>query len=292
MAFTLQIQSKKLFGKTKFDFETMVKNCKLVYGSNNSLYVLEEGKTEKGTAIIYNPARIGRGIFIDFSEAKKGKLELSYNIPTAGAEIHDFIQLVKEIVSQMRKVSMYCVEEEREFSVQDEEETEERMKALNLERLNEFCKNKEYAAFMFTLAKWPVTLKEEDVKRFAACNQLMEFETYIHDMQTIDVYYAKPRLLHSDDRHVNGAFYVLTEECVSIFPCKANGFLNLNDIPIDEGFVQFFIYSEDRMVDGLYDYDQFIQYVKEHGATDYDGNHVLIPSMTKTQIEEMMKTIQ
>ncbi len=292
MAFTLHIQSKKLFGKVKFDFETLVKNCKLMYGSDNSFYVLEEGKIKEGTAIMYNPARIGRGIFINFSEAEKGKLELSYNIPTTGAEIHDFIQVVKEIVSQMRKVLMYCVEEEREFSVQDLEEAEERMKVFNLEKLNEFCQNKEYAAFMFTLAMWPVTLKEDDVKRFAACNQLMEFETYIHDMQRIDAYYANPRLLHNAERDVNGAFYVLTEECVSIFPCKADGFLNLNEIAIDEGFVQFYICSEDRMADGLYNYDRFIKYVKEHGATAYDGNHVLIPSMTKTEIVEMMKTIQ
>lgn len=292
MAFTLQIQSKKLLGKVNFNLEKMVKNCNLEYGSSNSFYVLEEGKTKEGTAIIYNPSRIGRGIFIDYSKADKGNLELSFNIPTSGSEIHDFIQVVKEIVSQMRRVSMYCVEEERVYSVQDLEATEERLKAFCLERLNKFCQNKDYVSFMFTLAMWPVTLQEEDVKRFSSCSQLAEFESYIHDMQRIDAYYAKPRLLHSDERDVNGAFYVLTEECVSIFPSKADGFLNLNQIPIGEGFIQFYIYSEGRVADGLYDYDRFIQYVKDHGATDYDGDHLLIPAMSKADIEEMIASIR
>jgi|GEM_PF-2052413 hypothetical protein len=292
MSFTLKIQSKKLFGKGKFDFETMIKKCKLAYGSDNSFYVLREAETKSGTAILYNPQCIGRGIFIDYSESENGKLVISYNIPTSGAEIHDFIRVVKEIAFQMKKVTMYCEEEEREFTLQDLEDAEERMKSFSLEKLNEFCRNPEYASFIFTLAMWPVTLKAEDVTRFAACNQLIEFEMYMHRMQALDVYYASPRLLHNDEKNIYGAFYVLTEDCISIFPRKADDFLNLNDIVVEEGFVQFYLFSEDRIADGLFEYDHFIQYVTENGATDYDDNHVLIPSMTKSELYKMMEHIQ
>ena len=67
--------------------------------------------------------------------------------------------------------------------------------------------------------------------------------------------------------------------------------MNLEDIKIDEGFVRFYIYSEQRFMDGMYSYDKFISRMMKHGAEPYDAAHVLLPSVNKKEIEEMVQEI-
>lgn len=291
MAFTLQIKAKGLFGNKKLDMEALLSNCNLRFGSDNEFFVLEEGKTNQGTCILYNPQRIGRGIFFDASKMGDGQYVLSYNIPTTEAEITDFIRVAKEIERQSKHVEMYCVEEERSFTVESLMENKERMVQFSLDTLNQFCGNKEYKSYIFTLAMWPLVLTKEQVAYYATCRDLKEFEQLLHDKQNLDVYYAKPTLLHNNNTGKNGAFYTLTEECESIFPIRADGFINMDNVKIDEGFVRFFIYSENRVLDGLFDYDRFVKALLDRGATYFDEEHIRVPSMIKQQILEIAEEI-
>lgn len=287
MAFTLKIKGKSLFGNKNIDFNTLVKSCGLEYGHDNDFYMLEEGM-ENGIAILYNPKRMGRGIFLDGREMANGKVEISYNIPTTKSEIEDFINVVKELERQLKKVEMYCVEEERSYTVLQLEENKDRMIEFSRLKLNEFCGNPEYETKIFTLAMWPLVLTKEQEEKFAKCTDLDEFEQILHDKQNIDVYYAKPRLYQNKDGRI-GAFYTLTEECESIFPTKANGFFSMEQIKIDDGFIQYYIFSENRVLEGLFDYDKFVANLIGQGAEYYDASHLLVPSMTKEQIEELAK---
>lgn len=290
MAFTLKIQSKTLFGNKKVDFEQLIKNCGLNYGHDNEFYILEEGMRED-TAILYNPNRIGRGIFFDGSGMKEGKVEISYNIPTTEAEIVDFINVVKELNRQMKKVEMFCVEEERKYTLEQLIDNKDNMVRFCLEKLNEFCSNNEYTSYIFTLAFWPYELTNEMVKTFANCTDLHEFEQTLHMKQNMDVYYAKPRFYRKENGEIF-ANYVFTEECESVFPIKADAYFRTERIGINEGYICYYIFSEERMMDGAYDYDKFIQYVMDNGAEYYDGSHIIVPAMTKEQMEEMAKVIK
>ena len=291
MAFTLQIRAKGLFGNKKIDVEALLSNCSLGFGSDNEFFILEEGKTNQGTCILYNPQRIGRGIFFDASKPHEGKYVLSYNIPTTEAEITDFIRVAQEIERQLKKVEMYCVEEERDYTVEGLVENKERMVQFSLDSLNQFCGNKEYKSYIFTLAMWPLVLTKEQVAQYAACRDLKGFEQLLHDKQKIDLYYAKPTLLRNNNTGKIGAFYTLTEECESIFPVRADGFINTDNIKVDEGFVRFFIYSENRVLDGMFDYERFVKALLDRGATYFDEEHIQVPSMTKRQIAEMAEEI-
>ena len=110
-------------------------------------------------------------------------------------------------------------------------------------------------------------------------------------MQAIDAYYAKPTLMQNKADGKILAIYTLTEECVSIFPVKADDFLNLDSIKIDEGLVRFYIFSENQARDGMFSYDRFISYMSEHGARKFDDTHLLIPSITKDEIDHMISEI-
>ncbi len=287
MAFTLKIEAKTLFGNKAVNFGQLIQNCGLQFGHDNEFYILEDG-AEDNTVILYNPNRIGRGIFFDGRNMQEGKVEISYNIPTTEAEITDFIRVAKELERQLKKVEMYCVEEECKYTTAQLEQNKDRMVQFSREKLNEFCANKEYSSYIFTLAMWPLELTQEMMAKFEACTDLQEFEQILHEKQSLDVYYAKPRLMQKQTGEI-GAFYTFTEECESIFPVKADGFFCMERINVDESFVRYYIFSEERLMDGMYDYDKFVQYMLEHGATYYDRSHILVPSMTKEQMEEMAK---
>ncbi len=287
MAFTLQIKQKKLFRKTVLDIPTLARSCHLSYGSNNDFYILQEEELDRDTAVFYNPNRIGRGIFFDGSKAGEGFYEVSYNIPTTKAEITDFVSLVGEIERQLGKVEMYCVEEEKAFTSKELEAWIDRFAQFSLESLNSFCGNKQYKNYILTLALWPYTLPEDKVSAWERCTDLSDFEQTLHELQAQDVYYAKPRLLQKGDTKEIGAFYTLTEECESVFPVRADGFLNFSEYKVTEGFIQFFLYNEQRVMDGLFSYERFIDAVQQYSVRQFDAEHILIPPLKKEQLEEL-----
>lgn len=291
MAFTLQIRQKKLFGKTALDIPSLARACGLSYGSNNDFYILQENEQVRGTAVFYNPERIGRGIFFDGSKAGEGYYELSYNIPTTEAEIADFARLAGEIERRLGRAEMYCVEEERSFTGKELEQWIGNFAAFSRESLNRFCGNKEFASYILTLARWPYTLTEDKVAAWETCTNLSDFEQTLHRLQALDVYYAKPRLLQKNDTKEIGAFYALTEECESIFPVRADGFLNLSELKITDGFVQFVLYSEQCVMDGLFPYERFIEELGRYGVRQFDADHILIPPMTKGELERLAEKL-
>lgn len=287
MAFTLQIRQKKLFGKTVLDIPSLAHACGFCYGFNDNFYILQENKQIQGTAVFYNPERIGRGIFFDGRKAQEGYYEISYNIPTTKAEITDFTRLAGEIERRLGRVDMYCVEEERTFTGRELEQGIENFAVFSQKSLNRFCGNKEFGSYILTLARWPYTLTENKVAAWETCTDLSDFGQTLHNLQAMDVYYAKPRLLQKNDTKEIVAFYALTEECESVFPVRADGFLNLSKLKITEGFVQFVIYSEDRVLEGMFPYEQFIEKLSGYGVRQFDADHILIPSMTKAELEKL-----
>ena len=132
-----------------------------------------------------------------------------------------------EIEKSLGKAEMYCVEEERAFTSRELEQGIEDFAAFSRKSLNQFCGNKEFKSHILTLARWPYTLTEDKVAAWEACTDLSDFERTLHGLQARDVYYAKPRLLQKNDTKETGAFYVLTEECESVFPVRADG-----DVPL------------------------------------------------------------
>ena len=258
------------------------------YGSNNDFYILQENEQSQGTAVFYNPERIGRGIFFNGGKAREGYYEISYNIPTTKAEIMDFTRLAGEMERRLGRVEMYCVEEDRAFSIRELEQGIENFVMFNRKSLNQFCGNKEFGSYILTLARWPYTLTVDKVAAWEACTDLSDFEQTLHDIQALDVYYAKPRFLQKNGTKEIGAFYVLTEECESVFPVRADGFLNLSKLKITEGFVQFVLYSEKRALEGMFPYGSFIEEMRKHdGVRQFDADHILIPPMTKADLEEL-----
>lgn len=297
MAFTLRVEKKGLFGNSSFDAAKMVKNCGLCFGSYNDYYVLDEEEKRGETFVFYNPERIGRGIFFDGSNLQKGIAVIRYNIPTTPAEIQDFIRLAEEIVHCFGKASLYCEEEKRFYTIKQLKESYENMAAFSEKALYNFLMA-DYPSYLLTLARFPWDISLEDKAALLSCNSLSYLEAKIHELQSTDVYYAKPRLyLNTTDKKLFG-IYTYTEECLSVFPTDPNDFLYVDKISEPERYrievpcIRFFIYSENKTLDGLYAYKDFVAYCKLNGAVPFDASHIKVPEYTKTEIMNMVKGFQ
>ena len=288
MAFSLTIQSKGLFKAKSINFEELIRNCRLSYGISDAFFVLSEGEREGETAVLFNPQRIGRGIWYDATHIAEGEVTVSYNIPTTVSEIRDYVRVVKEIKRQLRNVCMYCPEEEREYTVEMLEAGVDVMAEFSIEKLNDFCRDNTINTLMLSLARFPWCLDDDKRSLYMTCKDLSDFEETIHNMQTLDVYYAKPALYKMDNGEIH-AFYTLTEDCDSVFPDRATEKLTLEQVKVDATFIRFYIYSEKRPYDGYYPYDKFVEFIKSKGATKFDAAHLRIKSITKEEFEEFAK---
>ena len=94
MAFTLQIK-KRLFGKN-IEINEFLKNTGMRFGSYDDQEMLRIGESVDHSMVLYNPRRLGRGIFFDYKNRKKGSYEVSMQILTTPAELRDFINIVNK----------------------------------------------------------------------------------------------------------------------------------------------------------------------------------------------------
>ncbi|MBP5493728.1 MAG: DUF4299 family protein [Lachnospiraceae bacterium] len=293
MAFTLVIQSKGLFSKAKsIDFATLLNNCKLSYGSYNDFYTMDEGKTKSGTAILFNPNRIGRGIFFDSRNINKGEIKVEYNTPTTTAEIEDFVKVAKEVERQFGKASFHFEDENKYFSSSELEKMIPQMSEFSLKQLNEGSSKIDNAQYILTLAKFPWYMDDEAKEKYKTAKTLDDFEETIHGLQKDDVYYAKPSLFKDGKSGKILAFYTLTSNCESYFPVKPDSFLNFDAPKIDEAFIRFFIYEEEKVVEGHYPYDKFVEFIKEKGATKFDAERLRVPEISKAEIMEFVESVK
>lgn len=105
-----------------------------------------------------------------------------------------------------------------------------------------------------------------------------------------DIYYGKPVIRQSEHDGNVIATYVLTDDVESIFPLSTDVFLNLSDYEIGNSYINFFLFEEMNLVDGLYDYNEFIQYALNNGAKKFDDNHIIV-NMNKDEILNMTNSL-
>lgn len=290
MPFTLSVQAKPIIGNKIIELKELLVNCGLKYGHDNEFYILEEGMPGK-TAVFYNPKRIGRGIYFDATNMINGVYKISINIPTTESEINDFLNVVIELKRQMSFVSIYCVETKQKYTLKQLIADKDKIIHLSLMNLNNFCMDKEIKSHIFTLARWPFELTDDLVKTFAICNGLNYFEQLLHEKQSMDVYYAKPSFFKKKNGDIFLS-YVLTDECESVFPINANAYFSAEKIKTCEELINFYIFKEEHMLPGAFDYNTFIQQIIDKGAKYYDNSHIIIPPMTKSQIIELTKKMK
>ncbi len=301
MAFTLEIRKKGDAPEIDFGtfLVTILNECGLEFGSYNDFYVLDEGKVINGAATLYNPDRVGRGIYLDAGNLRKGEVTVSYNIPTTASEIRDFVKVVKAIQEQLGDVSLCEADLKETYTIASLEKEVDSMIGASGAKLRSAFLQPDVSAPLLTLAKFPWMPDEETWKKIGAGDTMDVFEETLHEVQTEDIYYAKPALYRNAANGGVVAVFTLPVDCDACFPVEPGEILVAPGLPLGvkfdgacEAVIMFVVVEENRAIDGLYPYSAFVEYAKAAGAEPFDANRIRVPGLSEEEILAFIRSLE
>lgn len=292
MGFRINIKGKRgFFRKPTVDIMQIVEKHGFKYGSYNNSYVLVDEEIHNSSFRMYNPKRIGRGIVIDFKELEKNsQVSLFINLPTTKTEIEEFYMFSKEIIDGLGKVTLY--NEERNFTMEEFFKHKDSLIQYSIEEVQKTGTLGKEKILHTSLAKYPYCPTAEEREKFATDEGLDYFEQVIHDAQNRESYYPNPDIYQDKNKNINTLIYTLPNKFESIFPTDGRTTLAAIDTTIDVVLIDFLIYEETRLLDGVYSYEGFMEIIKQRQYEYFDQIHIIIPGFTKEELEEIAKELE
>ncbi len=270
MSVQITIKNKSLI-KRKIIFDDMIKKLELDFGAYNDFAILQRGHFyQKNQCILFNPKRIGLGIFFDGSRLNKGEIIIVLQTFSTLNEIDYLYEIVKYINNYYKKMDMYLNDDYVTYGVFLSLRT--KIEKLALDNLKLGCKRTIDYLYDLRLAFNPFTLSEEIREKFGYVESLEEFEEFVHNKQKDMMYYAAPKI------NKENALYTFKKNCCSIFPLEGKDFYN--DSKVKNVFIEF-EGNEDK-----YSYNKFINIFKSNEK--YDDTHVCINKMNDEDIRKIL----
>lgn len=274
MAVEVTIKSKGLF-KTSLKLDDILEND-MRFGIMDDSFRFDEGKVGEIT-VIFNNKNICRGFEVSL---KRGKVELRMPLPTSDSDITFFYETIKKICIKMNTKVFVRDEEILELDEIDNciKQDLETSRAV-LKDIEEKIKNGTFNNFYIFGAINPVALGKNEMKKIKG--NPIEFGNLMHQLQSIDAFYAAPKVYQKEDTS-NFGVYVLTEGIPSILPDEPKLLLNGNNITVDEWNIGLVIDGE---VEGFISYNDFLKNIKPDSR--YDSEHFLI-TIDKDKIKKLV----
>ena len=258
MSVEVKIKQNSIF-KKKLDITDVISLTGLSYGLCDENYRLIPGETAAHT-LLYDKNRLARGIDASID---KTDIVLLLSLPTTPFEIHSFYHAVEKICNAL-KTKTYIREEEKvnlknnpQFIKMDEEGS-----VAGLEAISEKLEKDKYNRFEIYGICNPISIGANEIKQIG--NRLDLFEEYLHRLQSLDVYYAAPRVYRVQNKLVG--IYAIGADIVSVVPTEP--YIVLNQI---QGIEEWYVMLKTGKT---IKYKDFIENIpaKEY----YDFNHVIV----------------
>lgn len=270
MSVTVKIKQKGLF-KKKLNIEDIIKLTNLSYGVSNEHYCLNEQEIAEHT-LLYDKSKLARGIDLCM---EGNDITLFLNLPTSKEEIKCFYDTIEKICNNLnireylREEEVVSIDESKKFIKYDEEGS-----INGLKDLKEKIESGEYAGFQMFGIYNPISIGPKEIKKID--NNLDNLAKFLHELQSIDVYYASPHVYEVKNRLVG--IYAVGPNIPSVVPTKP--YIILNQI---EGIEDWYVILKDGKT---IKYDDFINNV---GKTKYyDDNHVIV-TLSDKKMDELIE---
>ena len=270
MSVEVKIKQNSIF-KKKLDITDVISLTGLSYGLCDENYRLIPGETAAHT-LLYDKNRLARGIDASID---KTDIVLLLSLPTTPFEIHSFYHAVEKICNAL-KTKTYIREEEKvnlknnpQFIKMDEEGS-----VAGLEAISEKLEKDKYNRFEIYGICNPISIGANEVKQIG--NRLDLFEEYLHRLQSLDVYYAAPRVYRVQNKLVG--IYAIGADIVSVVPTEP--YIVLNQI---QGIEEWYVMLKTGKT---IKYKDFIENIpaKEY----YDFNHVIV-SLSEQDVDSLIE---
>lgn len=270
MSVEVKIKQNSIF-KKKLDITDVINLTGLSYGVCDENYRLIPGETAAHT-LLYDKNRLARGIDASID---KTDIVLLLSLPTTPFEIHSFYHAVEKICNAL-KTKTYIREEEKvnlkdnlQFIKMDEEGS-----VAGLEAISEKLEKDKYNRFEIYGICNPISIGANEIKQIG--NRLDLFEEYLHRLQSLDVYYAAPRVYRVQNKLVG--IYAIGADIASVVPTEP--YIVLNQI---QGIEEWYVMLKTGKT---IKYKDFIENIpaKEY----YDFNHVIV-SLSEQDVDSLIE---
>lgn len=270
MSVEVKIKQNSIF-KKKLDITDVISLTGLSYGICDENYRLIPGETAAHT-LLYDKNRLARGIDASMD---KTDIVLLLSLPTTPFEIHSFYHAVEKICNAL-KTKTYIRQDEKvnlkenpRFIKMDEEGS-----VAGLEAICEKLEKDKYNRFEIYGICNPISIGSNEVKQIG--NRLDLFEEYLHRLQSLDVYYAAPRVYRVQNKLVG--IYAIGADIASVVPTEP--YIVLNQI---QGIEEWYVMLK---AGKTIKYKDFIENIpaKEY----YDFNHVIV-SLSEQDVDSLIE---
>ena len=271
MSITARIKQKSLF-KKKMNIIDIIKFTGLSYGVCDENYRLDRDEIGEHT-LIYDEAKLARGfeLWLEGSDVL-----LSLSLPTAPSEIKLFYSLVEQLCKEFN--TKKYLREDVEAYLYETEEYIKWDKEASIGALEEMTSKTEdeYRCFEIFGIYNPISIGQKELQRID-CN-LNNLEDFLHEIQSLDVYYATPSVYRKKDTNELFGIYSIVADIPCVVPNKP--YIILDQI---KGINDWYVMVRKGMT---VTYDDFINNIssKEY----YDTNHV-IALLNDNEIDDLIE---
>ena len=292
MSIDIVIRQKGLFKKTL--------PLSVILGDNLACGVYEAGyrlnpgewRSEDGEILVYDPHHKGRGFSVIWTPTQKKGVVLRALHTTCAYELKAFYAAVARITDywncslEVDGNPMTPAEFQAGFS--DMLEANNRYLDLFIE---ESIDKKQYESITLFSAFWPLEFgaKEAAEVRDAPEGAPARFAEWLHEMQSIDTYYAVAGYMEEDG--IIGRF-AFTEDCDSLFPVKPTvpfGVTGPDGKPLVVSRYEVAIFSTTtQSVIATIPYDAFMTSLSPDKVSYYDAMRVRIAPHSLTELKELI----
>jgi len=285
MSVDVLIRQKGLL-KKPFSAQPVLGN-ELCYGSYNSGWRLEEGgKLNLEDFTCYLPDAIGRGISVTWSPKRKNEVQLRLLTPTGREEIRAFYRMVERIMQYWRSELEV---DGNSIHLEDWLKGQEDYIRFNTEALEKtFCLDamKSEDGICLFSARWPLYMGRNEAQLFLEHSEA--FDAWLHERQNLDAYYAVPGFFRDENGDISGR-YVLTENCLSIFPRKGIVPFGMMDEatgkPLECERFELALYSTmEKRIIGTIPYEIFLERFPKEKSSRYDACYMLLQPLSLNEL--------
>lgn len=270
MSVSVRIKQKSLF-KKKLNIEEIIKLTNLSYGVSDENYRIIQNEIAKHT-LIYDKNKLARGIDISLDDTD---VVLLLSLPTSPSEIRKFYEVIEIICNEFN--TQNYIREEELVSIKDNEKFikyDEEGSIAGLEDLEEKIGQNEYKRFEIFGVYNPISIGINEIKKIN--NNLYNLEEYLNRIQSLDVYYATPRVYRVKGKLIG--IYAIGSNIPSVVPTEP--YIVLNQIKgIEEWYVML---KEGKTIK----YNNLIN--NAENKEYYDANHIIV-TLSDNEVDNLLE---
>ena len=294
MSIDIVIRQKGLFKKTLP--LSVILGDNLACGVYEAGYRLDPGewKSEDGEIVVYDPHHKGRGFSVIWTPTQKKGVTLRALHPTCAEELKAFYATVARITDywscSLEVDGNPMTPAEFQAGLSNMLEANDRYLDLFI---RESIDKEPYESMTLFSAFWPLEFgaKEAAEVKNAPEGAPARFARWLHEMQSVDTYYAVAGYAEEDGIVSRFAF---TEDCDSLFPVKPSvpfGITGADGKPLEVSRYEVAIVATSTpsvSVIGTIPYEAFIAALSPDKVSYYDAKRVRIASHSLSELKELI----